>query len=446
MFKSLRRYYWVTQSFLARHSKIIVQTVLIVLSVILVFFLFARYIPTPKQTIRIGRVGKYSFETFPLDLQSKLSSGLVSIKPDGKVAGQLAKSWEVVDDGKTYIFTLDNTIRWHDGSLLVPDDITYNFKDVEVEMGNNTVTYRLKEPFSPFLSAVSRPIIKNNKLGTGEYRLTKSQISSGVLQSLTLESQNERRIYKFYPTETSSITAYKLGEIDRVERLSFVSDSISKDATSMTTEEKNDANQQSVLFFNNNDALLTSKSARQALAYAIKDKTFGKERTTSPIDKSSWAFNNLVKNYDYDSEKAKTLFGQDIKDPGSQKLELKTMLQYLEIAESIAESWRNTLGVQVEVKVVSNVTSDYQILLADFTPPVDPDQYTIWHSTQSTNFTHFSNLKIDKLLEDGRRTSDQKLRKEIYQDFQRFLLEDCPAVFLFKSNFYTLSRKSLFSL
>jgi peptide/nickel transport system substrate-binding protein len=93
--------------------------------------------------------------------------------------------------------------------------------------------------------------------------------------------------------------------------------------------------------------------------------------------------------------------------------------------------------------VVSSVTSDYQILLADFTPPIDPDQYSIWHSTQNTNFTHFSNLKIDKLLEDGRRTSDQKLRKEIYQDFQRFLLEDCPAVFLFKSNSYSISRKTL---
>ena len=120
------------------------------------------------------------------------------------------------------------------------------------------------------------------------------------------------------------------------------------------------------------------------------------------------------------------------------------MLQYLDLAESIATSWRETLGVQVDVKVVSGVTSDYQIILADFTPPVDPDQYSIWHSTQPTNFTHFSNLKIDKLLEDGRRTSDQKLRQEIYQDFQRFLLEDCPAVFLFKSNSYTLSRQPLF--
>ena len=443
MFKTIRRYYWVSQSFLARHSKIILRTALTVLSLVLIFFFFARYIPTPKTTLRLGRVGKYSVETFPVDIQAMISSGLVSVDEEGSVQGALAKSWEVKDDGKTYVFTLDDSLRWHDGSRLTPADITYNFKDVDVTLGEGTITYTLKEPFSPFLSAVTRPILKKGKYGTGSYRLTKTQISNGVLQSLTIESSTQRRIYKFYPTETSSLTAYKLGEIDAIERLSSVSSEISKDQSSLIQEDANTDNQQSVLFFNNNDVILSSKPARQALAYAIQDKSFGKVRSLSPIDKSSWAYNNMVKSYDYDPARAKTLFSQDVKDPGSIKLELKTMLQYLDVAESIAQSWRDTLGVQVDVKVVSSITSDYQIILTDFTPPLDPDQYTIWHSTQSTNFTHFSNLKIDKLLEDGRRTSDQKLRKDTYQDFQRFLLEDCPAVFLFKSNSYTLSRKTI---
>lgn len=444
MFKAFRRYYWVTQSFLGRHSRIIVQTTGIVLALILIFFFFARYIPTPKTTSRVGRVGKYTTETFPSDIQAKISQGLVSIDPSGKVTGALATSWELKDEGRSYVFTLNDTVVWHDGESLVPGDISYNFKDVVVTTGDNTITYTLKEPFSPFLSAVTRPILKKNKYGTGDYRLTKTEIYSGVLQSLTLESEDERLIYKFYPTESSSLTAYKLGEIDIIDHLSSVSDSMLSDPTTIVDEDQDADAQQSVLFFNNNDVMLTSKPTRQALAYAIKDKTFGRQRTISPINRSSWAHNNLVKAYEYDSERAKTLLAQDIKDPASQKIELKTMLQYLDIAENIAQSWRDTLGIQVEVKVVSNVTGDYQILLADFTPPVDPDQYSIWHSTQSTNFTHFSNLKIDKLLEDGRRTTDQKLRKDIYEDFQRFLLEDCPAVFLFKSNSYTISRKGLF--
>lgn len=444
MFKTLRRYYWVAQSFLARHLPIIVKTTGIVLAALAIFFFFARYLPTPKNTTRIGRVGKYSLEALPSDIQSSLSIGLVSLSVDGKVAPGLAKSWTVSDDGKVYVFTLDPAIRWHDGTAIAPGDISYNFQDVQTELGNGTVTYHLKEPFAPFISAVSRPILKNNRYGTKDFRLVSTQSYGGDLQSLTIENTDERRIYKFYPTESSAITAFRLGEINRVEGLALVPDAYLHDPTNIVQTDLNFAGKQSVLFFNNNDSLLSSKSTRQALAYAIKDKSFGHTRTLSPISQSSWAYNEFVKTYDYDATHAKTLLSQDVKDPSTVKLELKTTLQYLDVAESIAESWRNTLGIGVDVKVVSTMSSDYQILLADFTPPVDPDQYSLWHSTQGSNFTHFNNLKVDKLLEDSRRTLDTKLRTQIYQDFQRFLLEDCPAVFLFQSDAYTLSRKPLF--
>ncbi len=445
MFKAIRRYYWITKSFFARHYQIVLRTTLIVLCFFALFFFFARYFPTVKQTIRLGRIGKYTLVDFPLDIQTKISSGLVTVSQDGTIGPGLAKTWEVKDDGQTYIFNLDPEQVWHNRTAVSVDDITYNFKDVEVERGNGNITYRLKEPFSPFFSAVSRPILKNNKLGTKDFRLTKTQLGNGVIQSLQIENETERLVYKFYPTESSALTAYKLGDVDAIEGLSFTPSSLQADPTSQIQNDETTQNRQSILFFNNNDSLLSSKSTRQALAYAIEDKTFGKERSLSPIDKTSWAYNNLIKTYDFDPEKAKSLFAQDNPSSTAINIEIKTMLQYLNVAESIAESWKQVLGIQVSVKVVSNMGStDYQVMLADFTAPIDPDQYTIWHSTQATNFTHFSNLKIDKLLEDGRRTSDQKLREEIYQDFQRFLLEDCPAVFLFKSNSYTLTRKPLF--
>ena len=48
---------------------------------------------------------------------------------------------------------------------------------------------------------------------------------------------------------------------------------------------------------------------------------------------------------------------------------------------------------------------------------------------------------LDKLLEDGRIISDLKKRKEIYQDFQKFLVEDTPAIFLSHPTTYTITRK-----
>lgn len=441
MFKSLRRYYWLTQVFVKKHSRIILQSTTIILSILTAIILFARYLPTPKHTIKIGRVGKYTLSTIPLDIERRIGEGLVSIDAQGVVTGVLAKNWLIEDDGKKYTFTLDTSRTWHDGTTLSSADISYNFADVTVTRGEGSITYSLKEPFAPFLQAMTKPVLKNNTLGTGEYRLADYQSVSGTLQSLTLETNNARLLYKFYPTENSAITAYKLGEVEMLDSLTTVPADLIRGSSSTVQTETGD--KIAALFMNNADTLLSSKTTRQGLSYAIPDKSFGKTRALSPIARTSWAYNDLVKDYAFDEARAKSLFTQDIANPSEVTLELKTMLPYLDVAESIAESWRQILGINVDVKVVSSLSSDYQIILADFTPPPDPDQYTLWHSTQPTNFTKYSNLKVDKLLEDGRRTLDSQLREDIYQDFQRFLLEDSPAIFLFETESFVVSRKQL---
>lgn len=443
MIKTIRRYYWLTQKFVSRHFRLILRTTAIALVLSLVAIFFISYLPAPRQTTRIGLVGKFTFETLPLSIQKLVSTGLVTIDDQGEPQPSLAKSWEIQNDGKTYVFTLDTNLKWHDRSSLKPTDINYNFREVTVKNDDDTVTFELKEPFAPFFNAVTRPILKNNKLGTGEFLIVNAKSNTGVLQTLTLTSPTQKLIYKFFPTETSALMAFKLGDVDLLNNISYLPPEISEEKTNVI-EPNNDSSRIAVVFFNNNDVLLSSKTTRQGLAYAIKDKDFGHVRALSPVQKDSWAYNPLVKAYDFDSEKAVTLFSTDVQERSLTKLELKTTLQYLDVAEEIATNWREVLGIEVNVKVVTNIESDYQALLADYAPPVDPDQYTIWHSTQSTNFTHYSNLKVDKLLEDGRRTLDKKLRLELYQDFQRFLLEDCPAVFLYNTSGFNLSRKPLF--
>lgn len=442
MLKTLRRYYWLTQVFIKKHAGIILKSTGIILTILTGIIIFARYLPTPKDTVKIGRIGKYTLATIPEDLESQIGEGLVTIDEDGVVKGALASSWLIEEDGKRYTFTLNPEKFWHDGTAVKSDDITYNFTDVEVTRGNGTIVYSLKEPFAPFMQAMTKPVLKNDTLGTKATRIADYHLVSGsTLQTLTLETSSARIIYKFYPTENSALTAYKLGEVNMLDTLSSIPTDLATDQSSTVIAQ--DGDKIAALFINNSDTLLSSKTTRQGLAYAIPDKSFGKVRALSPIARSSWAYNDLVKDYEYDESRAKTLFTQDVKNPSEVKIELKTMLPYLDVAESIASSWRQVLGIMVDVKVISSVSSDYQIILADFTPPKDPDQYTLWHSTQATNFTKYSNLKVDKLLEDGRRTLDQKLREDIYSDFQRFLLEDSPSIFLFETEKFALSRKKI---
>ena len=137
---------------------------------------------------------------------------------------------------------------------------------------------------------------------------------------------------------------------------------------------------------------------------------------------------------------AKKLFGAAKEASKSAKLTISTFAPYLSDAQSIASSW-TTLGLPTDVRVVNTVPDTYQVLLSAQDLPPDPDQYPLWHSTQTqTNITNYVNVKIDKLLEDGRQEMDITKRKTIYADFQRYLTEDVPAAFLYYAKSYTVKR------
>ena len=82
-----------------------------------------------------------------------------------------------------------------------------------------------------------------------------------------------------------------------------------------------------------------------------------------------------------------------------------------------------------------------EMKVKDFNLSKDPDQYPLWHSGEQTNITKYKNLRIDKLLEDGRKNVDFNTRITIYNDFQKYLIEDTPASFLYFPYEYELIRK-----
>jgi len=114
----------------------------------------------------------------------------------------------------------------------------------------------------------------------------------------------------------------------------------------------------------------------------------------------------------------------------------------LPLAEEIKTSWQNILEIPVSITIENQPNfDDYDTILTYGAITKDPDQYLFWHSTQTnTNITKLNNPRIDKLLEEGRQTNDQIERKKIYQDFQTYLLEEVPAIFLYYPTTYTVTR------
>jgi len=113
----------------------------------------------------------------------------------------------------------------------------------------------------------------------------------------------------------------------------------------------------------------------------------------------------------------------------------------IDTADEIAKYW-SEIGIKTSVLVSSIVPEEFQVYLTILDPSADPDQYFMWHSTQiDTNISKYSSPRVDKLLEDGRKELNFEERRKIYLDFQRFLVEDSPAAFLYTPKIISISRK-----
>jgi len=111
-----------------------------------------------------------------LDLVKLIFSGLMRTDSKGAIVPDLAASYEISEDGKTYTFHLRENIQWHDGGSFSSKDVVAtagyikdpdwksplaaSLKNVSVEAPNDrTVKFVLNEPFAPFLSLLTFGIL-----------------------------------------------------------------------------------------------------------------------------------------------------------------------------------------------------------------------------------------------------------------------------------------------
>ena len=402
---------------------------------------FASVLPSVHYE-RIGVVGRFTADNIPLEISKKVSTGLTTLGDENVPVPAIAESWETKEDGKIWIFKLRQGLKWQDNTQIRPRDFAYKLPDVSVSYPNNeSIEFRLSNSYSPFPAVVSRPYFKKGLLGVGEWKVKNITSPGGFIKSMTLENKlGNREIYRFYETEQALTNAFKLAEIDSILEISSIQklEKLNNIKISPIYHEDRFI----AIFFNTENPSVEDKTIRQALAYAIK-KNEDYPRALGPISPLSWAYNPLVKTYDYNTARAKEFLD---KLPKEQKdnftIRLATIPSLLPIAEEIERDWES-VGVKTEIQVATGIPEDFQALLATQVIPPDPDQYALWHSTQTeTNITRFrKSPRIDKLLEDGRRTLSQEERRGIYLDFQRFLLEDLPAIFLYHPVSYKVTKE-----
>ncbi len=391
----------------------------------------------------IGIEGLYTLKNLPENVAAQISYGLtINSENDKAVISPIVESFKVENDNKDYIFTLKNNIFWHGGKKLIASDIDYsNIPGIKTTvLSENQVKITIEKEFSPILSVLSRPLFKKNTIGLGQYKIENYSLQEGHLKTLSLIPVNDklpRIVYRFYQNENDLINAYKLGDVNQI-KINSLPEELSKWSNSKITQKIETNEKYSAIFLNTQK--INNQQLRQALAYATPKTRDKNERCLGPISPESWAYNPNVKEYNYNATRAKELYKNN-------ELEVIDLIvgdrRLLSVAEDIKKAWETILNLKTNITITSRIdTENFDAILTYGSIPHDPDQYLFWHSTQigKSNLTKLNDSRIDKLLEDGRFVFDQIERKNIYQDFQRYLLEESPAIFLSYPDIHTITR------
>lgn len=446
-----RLLFWLIKAYIQKWGKAIIGFFLLGL---IIFFILQAFLVsfitkiTSENKEVIGVVGTYTVDNLPMPILELISKGLTMVSPDGTIHPGLASSWTISDSGTTYTFTLKKDLMFSDGTPFTSKEIPTSFAGVKIIKPNDTtIIFHLKEPYAPFLVTVARPIFRNGFVGIGEYKVKNISLNGSFVQSLSLtniQNQSISRIYQFYPTEDALKVAFALGEISVAQGLSDISFQNTSFVHFPNAEitKRVTYNTLVTIFYNTTDKDLSDAKLRDALSYTIPNTFSEGQRAYTSVDPLSWAYQNSNP-HNQDLTHAKLLLeasaGTNAKN--YPKLIIATLPKYEDLAKKVQVLWEK-IGIRSTITIVPTTPSSFQVFIGDFHVPQDPDQYTLWHSHQDNNITNLNNdVRIDKLLEDGRKTLDQSARQKDYFDFQKYLNNDQPATFLYFPYSYTVKRK-----
>jgi peptide/nickel transport system substrate-binding protein len=290
------------------------------------------------------------------DLVEIIFSGLVKYDSNGKIVPDLAKNYEISEDGKTYNVYLKDNLFWSDGQPLTAEDVIFTIEilqnsdykspvlarwlGINVEkIADNGIRFTLRNPYGPFLENLTQKIIPKHifkdippenfpltpynlkPVGSGPYKFKNLQKdNSGKIISLELvrnplyfgNSPNLSTInFKFYDKEEDLIQAYHRGEITGFSLTSLAG---TKNLEGLVEYSFYMPRYFAVFFNPEKSKVLSDKNVREALNYGtnktqiIEKILSGRGRKIdSPLLPELYGFSAPQKIYEFNVERAKEI-------------------------------------------------------------------------------------------------------------------------------------------
>ncbi|WP_326637643.1 ABC transporter substrate-binding protein [Streptosporangium sp. NBC_01755] len=429
---------------------------------------------------------------------------LVKYAKGGVIAPAVATEWTFSKDGKTLDLTLRDDVTFHDGTRLTATDVKYTLDRIgRLQMGvaslmtaydsaeavdDTHLKISLKQPYAPFLGALSRVYLLNSKLvqanagsddgrqwlaangaGSGPYKLTgytpnqeaKFTRHDGYWGGFTKQAKDV--VIRYLPQAATQKTALSNGDVD------IAMDIDPNDWAGLESGghvvDKADTNVQLYVFFKMKDSPAADKALREAITYAYDYdqhqsailKGAGK-KAAGVLASTMACADPTVAQAGYDLDKAKSILdAAGLKNVTLTMSYLKATAE-MEQAATLLQSDLAKIGVKVELSAVtypqyvemlkSNETTPDLGMIYGFPPYPDPDsvlhlQFNSKFINNGQNSGGYHNPKVDKLVEDAQKLTDEEARCALYKEAQQTIAADHPSINMSNPQYVTVHRKGL---
>jgi peptide/nickel transport system substrate-binding protein len=265
--------------------------------------------------------------------------------------------------------------------------------------------------------------------------------------------------YRFIPDHQTRLAALEKGEIDLINRAPGADVARLKDDPRFSMNLDMFKGEPTMFMINTIKPPTDELAVRQAMLYAIdreavvKAVTFGISTTAyGPLKPSIWSYTKDVEQmYPRDTAKAAGLLEQAGWVPGTDGIRVKggrrlsTVVnvkddpQALDMLQ-IMQAGLKQIGMEMEIRPMALAASEdlarkgeNGLTFMDWRG-TDPDILTLQYHSKNIggwNFSYFKDASLDNLLDNARQEMDRNNRQKMYEDAQRYIMQQAVTVPLF---------------
>jgi peptide/nickel transport system substrate-binding protein len=416
-------------------------------------------------------------------LYSNVFEGLTRFMSDGSVVAGLAESWEIDEDGTTYIFNLRDGVTFHDGSAMEAEDVKFTLDRARAEDSANaqkslfdgidevtvidpqTVEVTLSAPDGNFLfnmawgdAVIVAPEsiegIKQTPIGTGPFTFEEWVQGDRIEISRNPDYWGdapalEAATFKFISDPTAAFAAMMAQDIDAFAGFPAPENLPQFEADPRFQVLIGSTEGETILAMNNKQAPFDNVKVRKAVAHAIDRQTvidgamFG---LGTPIGTHFAPHNpdyvDLTAQSAHDPEQAKALLEEaGYADGFTTTLKLPPPSYARRGGEIIASQLRE-IGIETEITNLEWAQwleevfrgKNFGLTIVSHTEPFDIGIYA-----RPDYYFQYDNPEFQTLIGDLAETSDPEQRSEMLARAQTMIADDYVNGYLFQLAFPTIA-------